>query len=49
MLRTGGQVEVWYNQTFIGKIPLPTRAEQELIFQNQDGPGDSCPRATGRW
>jgi hypothetical protein len=42
MLRTGEQVEVWYNKTFIGKVPLPTTANQELIFQNQDGPNDGC-------
>jgi hypothetical protein len=47
MLRTGGQVEVWYDKTFIGKVPLPTTADEELIFQNQDGPADSCPSCNG--
>jgi hypothetical protein len=47
MLRTGEQVEVWYNKTFIGKVPLPTTANQELIFQNQDGPDSSCPSCNG--
>jgi hypothetical protein len=47
MHRTGGQVEVWYNKTLIGQVPLPTTANQELIFQNQDGPNDSCPSCNG--
>jgi hypothetical protein len=47
MLRTGKQVEVWYNKAFIGKLPLPTTAEEELIFQNQDGPSNSCPSCNG--
>jgi len=47
MLRTGDEVEVWYNKTFIGKVPLPTTAGEELIFQNQDGPDDSCPACSG--
>ena len=47
MLRTGQQVEVWYNKTLIGKLPLPTTADQALIFQNQDGPDSSCPSCNG--
>jgi hypothetical protein len=47
MLRTGGQVEVWHNKALIGKAPLPTTANEELIFQNQDGPNDSCPTCNG--
>jgi hypothetical protein len=47
MLRTGEQVKVWYNQTLIGEIPLPTQANEELIFQNQDGPNDSCDSCAG--
>jgi len=47
MLRTGGQVEVWYDKALIGKVPLPTTASEELIFQNQDGPDDSCPSCNG--
>ena len=49
MLRTGEQVEVWYNKTFVGKVPLPTTANQKLIFQNQDGPNNGCllQRAAG--
>ena len=47
MLRTGEQVEVWYNKTLIGKVPLPTTADEELIFQNQDGPSNSCPSCNG--
>jgi hypothetical protein len=47
MLRTGEQVEVWYDKTFIGKVPLPTTADHELIFQNQDGPHTSCPSCNG--
>jgi hypothetical protein len=47
VLRTGEQVEVWYNRTPIGKVPLPTAADEELIFQNQDGPNTSCPSCNG--
>jgi hypothetical protein len=47
MLRTGEQVEAWYNKTLIGKVPLPTTANEELIFQNQDGPSNSCPSCNG--
>jgi hypothetical protein len=47
VLRTGEQVQAWYNKTLIGKVPLPTTADEELIFQNQDGPGDSCPSCDG--
>jgi hypothetical protein len=47
MWRTGEQVEVWYDQTFIGKLPLPTKANEELIFQNQDGPTNSCDACNG--
>jgi hypothetical protein len=47
MLRTGEQVEVWYNRTLIGKVPLPTTAKQKLIFQNQDGPRNICPSCNG--
>lgn len=47
MLRTGQQVKVWYNKTLIGEIPLPTDANEELIFQNQDGPNDSCDTCAG--
>jgi hypothetical protein len=47
MLRTGDQVEVWYNKTPIGKVPLPATANQQLIFQNQDSPSSSCPDCIG--
>ena len=47
MLRTGEQVEVWYDKTPLGKIPLPTTANQKLIFQNQDGPKNICPTCNG--
>ena len=47
MLRTGEQVDVWYDKTFVGKVPLPTTANQELIFQNQDGPNNICPSCNG--
>ncbi|MGD0706243.1 MAG: hypothetical protein ABSA02_40985 [Trebonia sp.] len=47
MWRTGEQIEVWYNGTFIGKVPLPTTADEELIFQNQDGPDNTCPTCNG--
>ena len=41
MWRTGNQVKVWYDRTFIGEVPLPTQANQDLIFQNQDRPNKS--------
>jgi hypothetical protein len=41
MWRTAEQVKVWYNRTFVGKVPLPTNADQDLIFQNQDTPNKS--------
>jgi hypothetical protein len=47
VLRTGEQVEVWYDRTLIGKVPLPTAAKGELIFQNQDGPKNICPSCNG--
>jgi hypothetical protein len=47
MWRTGEQVKVWYNRTLIGKVPLPTKADEELIFQNQDGPTNSCDKCNG--
>jgi hypothetical protein len=47
MWRTGEQVKVWYNRTFIGKVPLPTEANEELIFQNQDGPTTRCEACNG--
>jgi hypothetical protein len=47
MSRTGGQVKVWYNRLFIGKVPLPTTANEQLIFQNQDGPNNSCDACNG--
>ena len=45
--RTGEQVKVWYDRTFIGKVPLPTEADEKLIFQNQDGPTTSCAACNG--
>jgi hypothetical protein len=47
MWRTGEKVKVWYNRRFIGTVPLPTTADEELIFQNQDGPNNSCPACNG--
>lgn len=47
MLRTGEKVTVWYDGTKIGMVPLPTTANEELIFQNQDGPNDLCPSCNG--
>jgi hypothetical protein len=47
MWRTGEQVKVWYNRTFVGEVPLPTTANEQLIFQNQDGPSNSCPACNG--
>jgi hypothetical protein len=47
MWRTGEQVKVWYNQRYIGQVPLPTKANEELIFQNQDGPTNSCDTCNG--
>jgi hypothetical protein len=47
MWRTGEKVKVWYNRTFIGTVPLPTTANQELIFQNQDEPANSCDSCGG--
>jgi hypothetical protein len=47
MWRTNQQVEVWYNKAFIGKVPLPTNANEELVFQNQDGPNNSCDACNG--
>jgi hypothetical protein len=47
MWRTGEKVKVWYNRTFIGTVPLPTTANEELIFQNQDGPANSCDTCDG--
>lgn len=35
MLRTGGMVKVWYDSTYIGEAPLPTSAEEELVFSDQ--------------
>jgi hypothetical protein len=47
MWRTGEKVKVWYNRRFIGTVPPPTTANEELIFQNQDGPNNSCPGCNG--
>lgn len=47
MWRTDQRVKVWYNRTFIGTVPLPTTANEELIFQNQDGPNNSCDACHG--
>ena len=47
MWRTGEQVKVWYNRTFVGQVPLPTPANEQLIFQNQDGPTNSCDGCNG--
>jgi hypothetical protein len=48
MLRENETVEVWYNSTYIGQEPLPTTADEELIFQNQDnGGGTSCANCNG--
>jgi len=47
MWRTGEKVHVWYDQTFIGTVPLPTTANEALIFQNQDGPIKGCATCGG--
>lgn len=49
MLRTGGKVKVWYNNTFTGNaMPMPPTAVQELILQNQSyDPASSCPTCYG--
>ena len=47
MLRTGEQVTAWYGSELIGTVPLPTTADEKLIFQNQDGPDSSCPPCNG--
>ena len=47
MWRTGEKVKVWYNRTFIGTVPLPTTANEALIFQNQDEPANGCDSCGG--
>jgi hypothetical protein len=48
VLRQNEEVQVWYGNTYIGEVPLPTTADQELIFQNQDaGTGSSCENCNG--
>jgi hypothetical protein len=47
MLRSGEQVTAWYDSTEMGTVPLPVTAGEELIFQNQDGPDDSCAPCNG--
>jgi hypothetical protein len=48
MLRQNNEVQEWYGNTYVGEVPLPTAAAEELIFQNQDnGPTSSCPNCNG--
>jgi hypothetical protein len=47
MLRAGGQVTTWYGTAKIGTVPLPLTANQQLAFDNQDGPDDICPACNG--
>lgn len=47
MLRTGGKVTAWYGSTKIGTVPLPLNANQQLAFDNQDGPDDICQPCNG--
>jgi hypothetical protein len=47
MPRTGGQVTAWYGSVKIGTVPLPLNANQQLVFDNQDGPDDICQACNG--
>jgi hypothetical protein len=47
MLRTGQQVKVWYGSTLVGTVPLPTTANEELIFQNQSYSTSVCGNCFG--
>lgn len=52
VLRTGGQVKVWYGGVLAGTAALPTTANEELAFQNQSFSDDKqaqsdCPQCFG--
>jgi hypothetical protein len=47
MLRTGEQVQVWYGGVFVGTVPLPTTANEKLIFQNQSYSTSVCGNCFG--
>jgi hypothetical protein len=47
MWRTGEQVQVWYGGTFVGTVPLPTTANEKLVFQNQSYSSGTCANCFG--
>lgn len=52
VLRTGGQVKVWYGTVLVGTAALPTTANEELAFQNQSFSDvkqaqSNCPQCFG--
>lgn len=47
MLRQGEQIKVWYDNTYIGEVPLPTTANEKLIFQNQSYSTSVCGHCFG--
>lgn len=46
--RTGQHVQVWYGNTYVGQVPLPTTANEQLVFQNQSySASGGCPECFG--
>jgi hypothetical protein len=47
-LWTTGNVRFWYDGSIVGTVPLPTTADQGMIFQNQSlDPTNACPSCYG--
>jgi hypothetical protein len=47
ILRQNETVKVWYGNEYIGQVPLPTTADEKLVFQNQSYSDSVCGNCFG--
>jgi hypothetical protein len=47
MLRQNEEVKVWYGNTYMGEVPLPTTADEKLVWQNQSYSDSVCGNCFG--
>jgi hypothetical protein len=47
ILRQNEEVKVWYGTKYIGEVPLPTTANEKLVFQNQSYSNSVCGNCFG--
>jgi hypothetical protein len=47
ILRQNEVIKVWYGTKYIGQVPLPTTADEKLVFQNQSYSTSVCGHCFG--